>query len=866
MAVLEAPYTEVRKSIDRSSRNRIRHLVRGQRPIPTSRHTDPITATAQVGWSYRADRRANSKETFLQFHENVMSLQRAELKMLEAVASIQFSPHTRAADHGPQVAIALPTLPALQPITNIAGAVGPIHTTRLANPAPVQSITTLTPDGGTDAAPTSTNQITVPVGHNAVSLFVGDRPLSEFYSVLHVKVGEASARQYNVYRNRPIIIPAAAGTVVSINTQTRAGAAFTLVNTVVPIKACTYAYPTSLTAPTGVTGLANVDESGSPVWAPTIANIHVTLPEENSHFQINAAAGRRHYFMVEFDDYDNPTPVRHLCINSNKTLKVRCRFRRIALATYGGEALSITAPTGATIGGVSTRYRPTYTALAGSTGAVTASTPAEVKAGLNSTAFEVIVFPGTYDMSGSGLPWNNTNYDTARQRTLRLRSSTGDPEDVVFTDSAVAITITAGNRWVIEGVTFDVDGVAGVVFTGRIDGLDVVVTGPGSGTSPNLSINGATGYGAMTNTWAYCTITGTVADGINVSQTNGQTAGETLVQIVGTIIDGNGASGNNSQILTPHNASVLAAYGCYFTDAAATSNQILIAADGSSFVYTLYCSCPSDAITHTVGMGVTAQGVFFCDYGAVQRFIVGQSGALVGYVVGTIATQRVTSAVGIIYADTVTAFPLIAGCDLATDTDSGCHGFHCFTNFEITGNRVAMGGTSTSSMGIRVNQDPASACVVRSRNNHFSGTGYRPIELGTSANLSVSLINDIFDLNAGTMSFGASGTTDNVAENCFFPVSSNPTNFATRFTGAGAITSNVDVALNYWSGGTAPGLDADGVPTTPGLSDAEGKDVSIYGALDRLGRALRLGGSFVRGPVEVTGIKGSAVMSPVEWT
>lgn len=735
-------------------------------------------------------------------------------------------------------------------------------------------LTSITATSGTDPTPTGSNEYTVPAGYTGLAVWIGVRPIDEQHVQLHVKVGGGASRPYELHRHQCIIINANAGQVVSFASQVKTKVSATESSLAVGLVVTPIAPPVALTPPTQVSGTANCDrngavETGSPTWAPLSANAHIVLASENQVIQINGASGHRFLHVIEHDGAGNRSPIRFVYCPPNRDVRLQCRHKRISLANFEGATVSVTAPTGAVIGGVSEVWRPAFTA----TTPASVATVAEFKTAANGSADDVILAAGTYDLTAAGDAMNGTNYAAAMNKDLRIRSATGNPSDVTFVCPAGwNAIITVGKRWVLEGFTVNIASAPSVGFqiTGRADGVSVNITGTPAGAAvPSFAIVGTVSLGEIVNTFAWGSVSGAVEDAIDLNQ-GGQPARQTTGRILGYTINGNGISGSNSQVLTAHTGSSVEAYGVRITDTGLTGNQVTIAADASSYVYVYYSYCYSADIANAVGPSITANGVFWCLFEAMHRVVVGDStrASSGAYVIGLIGTQKTSVAIAMVLSNKTDIYPYISSCTLVTSTVSSSHALDCQGPIEVVGTQFTISGTSNSSVGIRITAgSPTSGTVVLVRNCRFrcATTGARMIEMGTSANISLQLYNVIFETTTSTYSIGATGTTDNVAENCYFGTASFPTNFATRFPGVGTITSNVDGALNYWSGGTGSGLEADDVPSVGGLSDTEGKDLSLSGGVDRYGRDLWLGGEFVRGPLERTAIKSSAQMYPAIW-
>jgi hypothetical protein len=743
-------------------------------------------------------------------------------------------------------------------------------------------IVTITTTGGDDTSPTATNQITVPPHANCVVVWVGDRPFDEPYFLLHYEIDGVGQTPIVTNRNRRISIAAAAGSVVSFNTQQRTVSSIEPANVAASLKVAPGVKPAALTAPAGVVGLASVDKAGLGAWSPNVNQRQIELPAENSLFSLLPAA-RVELFLVEWDNEGNALPIRHVTCPAARLTVIECTFRRVSLATYDGVALSITAPTGTLVGGVSTTYRNPYT-VTGQTRLVTASNNGfggdsgtlsqNVVACLKNAGLtdgdDIVVDcsggPVTVTMTAGGDIFNGTNYATAITKKLRIRSSTGVAADLTFTGPGWQATLSAGKQWILEGLTWDIDGTTlGCIFTGNVQATNFEVKGVlASGSSPALQLVTDATRGAMTLRWCWGTVRGSVEDTFDIAQGNGQAAGTLVVYAVGITLNANGSSGSH-QVLTPHFASHLIACGCTWTDAGNTSNQINISPDNVSWVWLLFCRVAAAAITNTTGAAINCQGIYCCDLEAVQTVQQGTAASsFPGYLIGSRIVQKSAAGIQLVTASLSTQAAFIAGNDLTSLASTSCHTLDIRTNAEVIGNIVRCQGTSSvTALRLDAGSPPANTYVL-SRNNRYITTSGQLLALGTSANLTLSLINDIFEGASATYVVGSSGTNTNIAQNCYFQRTTYPTNWATRFTATGSISGGVDAASNGWSA-SAPGLDADGTPTAGGNCDTEGKSPLFHGAIDAFGRSLLLGGTYQRGPVAIQNLGAGTSLIPSVW-
>ena len=157
--------------------------------------------------------------------------------------------------------------------------------------------------------------------------------------------------------------------------------------------------PTTLESSFPVTGTALADSGTPPYWSPSAA--HVTLLNNSSAFRLPDTSSSTLVFISEYDPRSKTwTPPRWVRTQSGRATTVRCTYKQIALATRDGSTLSIAAPTGATIGGVSTRMvNPYLPAVTGTSRPVTNATTLLAAIAASVAGDEIVLAAGTYTLS-----------------------------------------------------------------------------------------------------------------------------------------------------------------------------------------------------------------------------------------------------------------------------------------------------------------------------------------------------------------------------------------------------------------------------------------------------------------------------------
>lgn len=199
----------------------------------------------------------------------------------------------------------------------------------------------------TDASATPTTvQVQTRYPQDAVRVWTGSCPDSEPYFYLYCAINGGAVAKIQMYRWSSRIIAAPPGASVSFGTDD--GRSIVVAPVTVPLTTET---------PSGVTGTANCDRAGPPLWTPAAS--HILLADVNTSFRINSTGTEKDVFVSEFDGW-TWSPVRWVRLESNRSVTVRATYTQVALATYDGSTLSITAPTGSTVGGTSTTMNLTF--------------------------------------------------------------------------------------------------------------------------------------------------------------------------------------------------------------------------------------------------------------------------------------------------------------------------------------------------------------------------------------------------------------------------------------------------------------------------------------------------------------------------
>lgn len=411
----------------------------------------------------------------------------------------------------------------------------------------------------------STAAVTLSGLQDAVQVWAGETSAQEAYSDLYVTRNGGTPYKVRTHRFGGYVLAGDPGTVFRFATsdgrtlKVSATIAGTALNTSFP-----------------VSGTAAVDRAGPPLWAPTAP--HVTLAANNSSFEIVGDGTETAVFVSQYDG-TSWTPPRWVRLPASGSVRFRARYKRVALATYAGTALTVNAPAGSTVGGSSAVMHLPFSAITGTTYSV--STVSEFKAAIAAAVAGdlILLADGTYALDIEVLSTTfASNYVSGRQggEGITIRSASGNKDACVITGDG---TGNHGN-WVlgrnvyhasplpfmVRDVKFVFTGLdAGFLYQGgRVLLENVHTVGPQLGsTTYDLFSLGAhlEGYSAVC---LRCSGTDAAADIYNVYGAASLTTGSvTLIDCVGARAGGF----SNSQVLTPHDGMRLLVYGGEYSDA-----------------------------------------------------------------------------------------------------------------------------------------------------------------------------------------------------------------------------------------------------------------------------------------------------------
>jgi hypothetical protein len=407
----------------------------------------------------------------------------------------------------------------------------------------------------TEASTTPTTvALTLASGMTGVRVWLGEQPVTETDFYLYVK-RNSTTYKIKCYRNSAPIIVGVAGDTFAFGTTDGRTIYVTPMIT-----------PAALITSFPVSGTANCDKAGPPLWTPTAA--HITLAEINSAISLPADAGQKVVFISEYDPVGEAwTPVRSIMLHSSRASVVQCTYKQIALANYAGSTLTVSAPTGAVIGGTSAQMHLTFPGGTGTLRQVNsvATFKTAMAAAVSGDIIELAA--GTYALD---VAISNTTFaaNGNSAKGILIRGATGTRSDVVITGN---VSGTNGN-WLLTGgpssaepimfkdLTFSFQGLGACSFTQNTGGYglyeNVRFTGVATAVDTFLFNNTST---AVVIDAMWCSFDNSAGDCVNGAGTAGQNAAS-RVRLIGcdTELPVDAANG---QGITSHTGLAVSTYG-----------------------------------------------------------------------------------------------------------------------------------------------------------------------------------------------------------------------------------------------------------------------------------------------------------------
>lgn len=408
------------------------------------------------------------------------------------------------------------------------------------SPPPLQLVNT---DLGSNP---STTAITLSGSQNAVRVFTGGTPISEVGFTLYVKVnGAGVTTRYLLYAYQGRILTFSPGD--SLAFATVDGRQLQMAPMTVPA-----ALPTA----TGITGTANADKSGPPVWTPTAA--HITLPANVSAFQLAQTGGDEKYVFISEYDGTQWSRQRFVMAQSNYDVTVQCNYKQIALATWDGSTVSVKAPVGSTIGGTST----VHTLVPAMTGtqrncASTADFLSAVAVAVSGD--RIVLSAGTYaavgDITAASFVANQAAGKVGPEG-ITIMGATGTASDVILQGRFVITSNSTAGAAYFKDLSVDANSVAAKQAFALTDGNWVLENVTAYGTAATVNLIEIIDATKITFRALFCTFRNSGGDVVNGDSVH---AGSS-VWLMGCTAHTSGAAVND-QVVTPHNGAIIYLYG-----------------------------------------------------------------------------------------------------------------------------------------------------------------------------------------------------------------------------------------------------------------------------------------------------------------
>lgn len=332
---------------------------------------------------------------------------------------------------------------------------------------------------------------------SAVRVWTGETPFSEPYFDLFVNRGGSIVKiRMNRWESRLIQIEA--GSTIGFGTSDGR-----------TLFAMADAPPAHLVTSFALSGTANCDRAGVPLWEPSTP--HLTLPESSRDFEIASDGVERIIFIAEFDG-TQWSPPRWLRTPKTGGVRVHSTCTQVAFANYAGDPIALNAPEGAIIGGTSATLHLTMPSVTGSSRYVT--TVADLKAAIAAAVAgdEIVLASGTYpldvNVTAASFSANHGVAGRVGAEGILIRSQTG-----AFADCSLSCASAGVGSWTlnqtgasalsaIKGITFDFTGTTSARFrvdrgkwnfenvrwTGANTGIDLFAFS-GDGTATGLVLN-----------------------------------------------------------------------------------------------------------------------------------------------------------------------------------------------------------------------------------------------------------------------------------------------------------------------------------------------------------------------------------------
>lgn len=438
-------------------------------------------------------------------------------------------------------------------------------------PDDVQTVTTQT---GTSA----TENISLGSGYDSVRVWTGETPVTEPWFFLYVtRSGVTTKIKMNRFEARLISVP---GKTVGFATADGRS-----------LKIAPDVSPTSLGTSFPVSGTANCDAGGPPIWSPSAA--HITLASGQFQYELVGSGTERIVFVSEYDGA-TWSPARWLRLPASGSVRMHATFSRIALANYDGATVSVNGPTGTVIGGTSASSSLTMPSVTGTTHSVTDVASLKTAIAAAVAGDEIVLAAGTYNLdvniTAASFTSNNGVGGRVGMEGITIRGATSDRTLYV-----IGVSGGAGDWNILGQDIVRLSGFRDLTFSFGSTSANFAVSG-GKWSFQNCAFTGSTG----TNFSAFATNGTTQVDVLKCNSSNSgadcfdyynanSSSYCRLINCTGSV------SGNvaNGQVITAHNAAThLLVYGGEFAD----SHTNVVASDGSARISLFFSKVDTGAV------------------------------------------------------------------------------------------------------------------------------------------------------------------------------------------------------------------------------------------------------------------------------
>ncbi len=437
----------------------------------------------------------------------------------------------------------------------------------------------------TDASATpTTTLLEIPLWANGYRVWWEEPPVTEEFFTMYRRHNGGEAVQCVCERFQSFAAAAEPGDLIALGTTDGR-----------PIKITPIIAPTSLTAPSAVSGTALADRYCPPLFpSQSTTSAHVTLIDFNQTIKLEVTdATDRICFISEYDG-NTWTPARWVRLVSGTPTHYLCTFKQIAIANDAGVTVTVTAPTGAVIGGTSkTMTLSTYPAFTGTSRTFTDYATFLIAAALCLSGDELVPASAgtttvTYTASmteaiftANGGSGHGIGIRAGAGQTLVFAPS----GNVVFTLNQHAQSAYFGMKDVSflgtgSTSTGSIFGMLGGHFA--LERVTCTTTGSQNGSTFSFAVDGATN--PIVADVLECTATGAVKDCFSTSG-HASTNAASLIRLINCTATTSGVNAND-QCFTCHIGLAMTAYGGLYSDA----NSSVMANDAStSPAYAFFC-------------------------------------------------------------------------------------------------------------------------------------------------------------------------------------------------------------------------------------------------------------------------------------